>query len=40
LKLVSWPLGCSWSGLVHYRNRQDARENGESPLLPRNCERP
>jgi hypothetical protein len=25
---------------IHHSNRQDAREGGESPPLPRNCERP
>jgi hypothetical protein len=25
---------------LHYGNRQDAREGGEIPPLPRNCERP
>jgi len=24
---------------TYHGNRQDARESGESPLLPRNCER-
>ena len=28
------------SGAVHNGNRQDAREGGETPPLPRNCERP
>ncbi len=29
-----------WIGAIHYGNRQDAREGGEIPPLPRNCERP
>jgi hypothetical protein len=28
------------SSAIHHGNRQDAREGGESPPLPRNCERP
>ena len=29
----------SLSSVVHHRKRQDAREGGETPPLPRNCER-
>jgi hypothetical protein len=40
-KIVPWRLGCSKSSSkVHHGNRQDAREGGEIPPLPRNCERP
>ena len=30
----------SKSSATHHGNRQDAREGGETPPLPRNCERP
>jgi hypothetical protein len=30
------PMG----SVFHHGNRQDVREDGESPSLPRNCERP
>ena len=42
-KFVPWHSDCSalhGSSQVNHCNRQDAREGGESPPLPRNCERP
>jgi hypothetical protein len=35
--IIAAPLA---SGKSHHGNRQDAREGGEIPPLPRNCERP
>jgi hypothetical protein len=37
---MSYRLLESCGSAVHHGNRQDAREGGEIPPLPRNCERP
>ena len=36
--MTCWLLNYGVSA-IHHNNRQDAREGGESPPLPRNCER-
>ena len=36
---MTFCLALRLEGSVDHGNRQDARECGESPLLPRNCER-
>jgi vitamin B12 transporter len=40
MEIVPWRNGCPAKGSAHHHgNRQDAREGGEIPPLPRNCER-
>jgi hypothetical protein len=36
---MAFPAAPSRGSAVHHGNRQDAREGGETPPLPRNCER-